>query len=157
MNLKQLLQSRITKRYVLLTFMVVFGSLASIYYVTTNVLHDSVNAEIKYRNQLMGQTISTKTSFMLEKMINDIRIISEFALSDSKENTHFYYAEMDHVVSKNPLYLFLDVIDESRTSIATIPNVNFSSNDEIHDILDRLEWSKTFYKQDVLYYESLNP
>ncbi|PFP29211.1 histidine kinase [Bacillus sp. AFS073361] len=148
--MKQLLQSRITKRYVLLTFMVVFGSLASIYYVTTNVLYDSVHSEIKARNQLMGKTISTKTSFMLEKMINDIRIISEFVLSDSKENTVFYQSEMDRVVSKNPLYLFLDLIDESGNSIATIPNVNFSSSDEVHDILERLEWSKTFYITNLL-------
>ncbi|MGF6953648.1 PAS domain S-box-containing protein [Neobacillus sp. B4I6] len=145
--MKQLLQSRITKRYVLLTFVVIFSSLASIYYITMTVLNDSVRSEIKYRNQLMGKTISTKTSFMFDKMINDIRVISEFAKND---NTDTYQAEMNHVVSKNPLYLFIDVLGESRNSIATIPNVNNSRSTELNSILYRLEWSKTFYITNLL-------
>jgi PAS domain S-box-containing protein len=147
MNLKQVLQSRITKRYVLLTFIVIFSSLASIYYITMNVLNDSVRSEIKYRNQLMGKTISSKTNFMFDKMINDIRVIAEFA---KKENTHSYQAEMSHVVSENPLYLFIDVIDESRNTIATIPNVKFSRSGQMNYIVDRLKWSKTFYITNIL-------
>nr|WP_263323493.1 PAS domain-containing sensor histidine kinase [Neobacillus sp. Marseille-Q6967] len=145
--MKQLLQSRITKRYVLLTFIVIFSSLASIYYISMNALNDSIRSEIKYRNQLMGKTISTKTSFMFDKMINDIRIIAEFA---KKENTHSYQVEMNHVVSENPLYLFIDVIDESRNSIATIPNVNISRSGQVNHIVDRLKWSKTFYITNLL-------
>lgn len=111
------------KRYVFMTFIVVFGSLASIYFVTMNVLNDSVRSEIEYRNELLSKTISTKTSFMFDKMINDIRVISEFVLSNSKENTYFYQNEMERLVSENPLYLFIDVLDESGNSITTIPNV----------------------------------
>lgn len=146
-NLKQLLQSRITKRYVLLTFIVVFTSLASIYYITTNVLNNSVRSEIKYRNQLMSKTIATKTSFMIDKMINDTRVITEFA---KKENTLSYQGEMNHVVSKNPLYLFIDVLDQNGYSITTIPNVNNSYTVEIKSIVKRLEWSKTFYISNLL-------
>ncbi|RBP85418.1 PAS domain S-box-containing protein [Cytobacillus firmus] len=148
--LKKLLQSRITKRYVFMTFIVVFGSLASIYFVTMNVLNDSVRSEIEYRNELLSKTISTKTSFMFDKMINDIRVISEFVLSNSKENTYFYQNEMERLVSENPLYLFIDVLDESGNSITTIPNVKKSAPEDVNKILERLKWAKTFYISNLL-------
>lgn len=148
--MRQLLQSKITKRFALLTFIVIFASLASIYYVTMNVLNNSVHTEIKYRNELMGKTISTKTTYMFDKMINDIRIISEFALSDLTENRQFYRTEMERVVSQNPLYLFIEVSDDSGNPVTAIPNVHFSSSWNSQKILERLEWSKTFYISNLL-------
>lgn len=151
--LKQLFQSKITKRYVLINFVVIFSSLALIYFLTINVLNDSVHSEIEYRSKISAKTYSTKVSHLFEKMINDIRIISKFVLSDTNGDTSLYVDEMQHVVSNNPLYLFIDVIDESNNSINTISNVKKSHYRELDKILDRIEWSQTFYITNLLMLE----
>jgi PAS domain S-box-containing protein len=148
--LRLLWQSRLTKRYVFLTFLVVFCSLAGIYYLTTNVLSHSVRSEIEYRNGLMGKTLSAKTSLMLENMIDDIRVISEFVLNDSKKDSSFSRTEMDRLVANNPLYLFIGVMDELKNTVDTSPNVYHSSSKDVNKILERLEWSKTFYISNLL-------
>jgi PAS domain S-box-containing protein len=109
-----------------------------------------MRSEIEYRNQLMAQTISRETSFMFDKMINDIRVISEFLLKDSEEDINFYLAEMDRLVAKNPLYLFIDVVDKNEESLVTIPNVHNSSSPELIHVLNRLKWSKTFYISNLI-------
>lgn len=131
-------------------FIAVFCALVSIYYLTMNILKDSVYSEVKYRNALIGKAISTNTTFMFNEMIDDIRVISKFALSDSDENLKFYQTEVQNAVSKNDLYLFMEIINESGNSVATIPNVNHSSNPNLPKILDRVEWSKTFYISNLL-------
>jgi PAS domain S-box-containing protein len=148
--LKTIFQSKITKKYLAITLLFTIATLSVIYYITVKVMEDSMREQIEYRNDLMTNTISKKTSFMFDKMVNDIRMISEFALRNSEEDIDLYLNEMDRLVSKNPLYLFIDVLDKDEKVLGTFPNVHHSRALEINDLLDRLKWSKTFYISNVI-------
>lgn len=147
--LNNIFQSKLTKRYIIVTLIVIVIALTSIYYITSQVMHQSMREEIEYRNDLLAKSISKKTSFLFEKMVNDTRIISEFVVEDSRLNKELYLSEMERVITKNPLYLFISVENETGDSIATIPNVH-SSSTSLNQIINRLKWSKTFYISNLI-------
>lgn len=148
--MKTIFQSKITKKYLAITLLFTTITLSVIYYITGKVMEESMLEQIEYKNDLMTNTISKKTSFMFDKMVNDIRMISEFALRNSEEDIDLYLNEMDRLVSKNPLYLFIDVFDKDEKVLGTFPNVYHSRALELVNLLDRLKWSKTYYLSNVI-------
>ena len=147
--MKTIFDSKLTKRYLIVTLIVTVLALTSIYYMTTQVMNESMRDEIEYRNDLMAKTISKKTSFMFEKMVNDIRVISGLVRQEQEKSDELYYLEMERIISDNPLYLFINVLNESGESIATIPNVH-SSSTSLQIIVERLMWSKTYYISNLI-------
>lgn len=112
-------------------------------------MKESMRKEIENRNELLARSISSKTSFLFEKMVNDTRVISEFVKEDAYNNQELYVSEIERVLTKNPFYLFINVVDENEHAIATIPNVH-SSSASMHQIIDRLKWSKTHYISNLI-------
>jgi PAS domain S-box-containing protein len=150
MKVQKLLQSKLTKRYVFITLIVAFISLTLVYYITIQVLNNSMREQIEYRNNLMSKTISKKTSFMFEKMVDETRIMSEFILQEFKSEGEVYTSEMDRLVTNNPLYLFIHAVDLNGNPFMTIPNVHYSSSSYVKTILERLEWSRSYYISNVI-------
>ncbi|QHE51112.1 PAS domain-containing sensor histidine kinase [Pontibacillus sp. HMF3514] len=145
--MRDLIHSKLTKRYLIVAIIVAIVSLTAIYYFTTQLLFHSMREEIEYRNDLMAKSISKKTSFMFEKMVNDARVISEFYRIN--DNQDLYREEMERIIVHNPLYLYMNIIDESGEPVSTIPNVH-SSSASYKQIVERLEWSKTFYISNLI-------
>lgn len=140
-----ILKSKLTKKYLLITVVVIFFALASIYWITIQVLNSSIRDQIEYRDDLIAVNIGKRIDFMIRKVGNDTRIASEYVLKDSEQDKEFYISEMERMVSYDPLYLFIHVFDEEGNTLTRVPNVTFTKEINIDGIQNRLAWSKTVY------------
>ncbi|NGQ94975.1 PAS domain S-box protein [Brevibacillus sp. SYP-B805] len=143
-------QSKITKRYLLLTLVVILFTLTLLYVLTVRVMNASVQEQIEHRDDLIARTLSKRIGFLLEKMVDDMRVASNYLTKTSKEDKAFYLSEMQRLVSRDPLYLFIQAFDQEGRLLERIPNVPFSSPNDIGPIYTRLSWSKTYYISNMI-------
>jgi PAS domain S-box-containing protein len=144
------LSSKLTKRYLLITLVVIFFALSSIYWLTIQVMNSSIEEQIEYRDDLIAINIGKRIDFMIRKMINDTRIASEYIIKDSKKDQRFYLAEIERMVSYDPLYLFIQVFDDEGNVQLTVPDISFAQMLSLNDIQNRLAWSKTYYVSNIV-------
>lgn len=145
-----ILSSKLTKRYLLITLIVIFFALSSIYWLTIQVMNSSIEEQIEYRDDLIAINIGKRIDFMIKKMINDTRIASEYIIKDSKKDQRFYLAEIERMVSYDPLYLFIQVFDHEGNVQLRVPDVSFAQTLSLNDIQHRLAWSKTYYVSNII-------
>jgi PAS domain S-box-containing protein len=145
-----ILSSKLTKRYLLITLVVIFFALSSIYWLTIQVMNSSIEEQIEYRDDLIAINIGKRIDFMMEKMINDTRIASEYIIKDSKKDQRFYLEEIERMVSYDPLYLFIQVFDNEGNVQLRVPDVSFAQTFSLNDIQHRLAWSKTYYVSNII-------
>ncbi|UFJ41735.1 PAS domain S-box protein [Brevibacillus humidisoli] len=143
-------QSKITKRYLLLTVVVILIALTMLYMLTVRVMDVSVQEQIEHRDDLIARTLSKRIGFLLEKMIDDMRVASNYIATSSKEDKQFYLSEMQRLVSRDPLYLFIQAFDQDGNVLVQIPDVSFPSPVDMEPIYTRLSWSKTYYTSDMI-------
>ncbi|KIL40891.1 hypothetical protein SD70_10720 [Gordoniibacillus kamchatkensis] len=148
--MKFLLKSKLTKRFMTKTIVVILFALASIYFVTIGVLSRSLEQEIVYRDELIAKTLSRQIGTLFGGMKNDTRIASNYVLKYSQEDKQFYYAEMERIVTYNPLYLFVQAFDSQGNPLVTVPDVTFKGQLDIGKLVKRMEWSQTYYISDLL-------
>lgn len=147
--MKQFFQSKLTKRYLIISLLVTFCALGSLYLVTYHVMNTSVREEMEYRNQLMAKTIGKKTDYIFTNLINEARLVSGYVLKDLEEQDDFL-VEMESVISRNPLYLHGKIFDQNGEIISTIPNVHIAASKDIGKIVERMSWSKTFFISNMM-------
>lgn len=148
--MKQFFQSKLTKRYLLISLLVTFCALGLLYFVTYHVMNASVREEMEYRNQLMAKTIAKKTNYLFTNLINETRLVSGYLLKDLEERDD-YLAEMEGIISRNPLYLHGKIFDENGVVISSIPNVHIAgASKDMAEIVERLSWSKTFFISNMI-------
>jgi PAS domain S-box-containing protein len=145
-----ILSSKLTKRYLLITLVVVFFALSSIYWMTIQVMNSSIEEQIEYRDDLIAINIGKRIDSMIKKMINDTRIVSGYILKDSKKDKRFYIAEMERMMAYDPLYLFVQAYDHNGNELLRIPDVPFANTLSFNEIRDRLAWSKTYYISNMI-------
>ncbi|EKN63234.1 ATP-binding protein [Schinkia azotoformans] len=142
--MKQFFRSKITKRYLLITLLLTLCALSLLYLITTQVMNKSVSEEKNYRNELMAQTVGKKMNYIFSNIINELRVLSEYALR-VQEGEVIDIEEAEKIISRNPLFLHSKLVDEHGDTLFAIPNVYISDSPKSVDIFDRLSWSKTYY------------
>lgn len=145
-----ILSSKLTKRYLLITLIVIFFALSSIYLLTIQVMNTSIEEQIEYRDNLIAINIGKRIDFIITKMINDTRIASEYMLIKRDSDQQFYLAEIERIVTSDPLYLFVQAFDHEGNVQLRVPDVSFARTLNLSDIQFRLSWSKTFYISNMI-------
>jgi PAS domain S-box-containing protein len=145
-----LFQSKLTKRYLLITLVVVLFVLSSIYWITVHVMNTSIQEQIKHRDDLIARTLSKRIGSMMRKIVNDMRIVSLYVLEDSENDRMFYASEMERIVSYDPLYMFIQAFDKNGKLLVKVPDVGNLSTVHLDNIQKRLTWSKTFYISNMM-------
>ncbi|MBO8162607.1 MAG: PAS domain S-box protein [Brevibacillus sp.] len=141
-------RSRIMKRYLLLTLVVILFTLTSLYYLTIQVLDSSVREQIELRDDLIARTLGKRIGFTITKMLDDMRFASSYVRKVNERE--FYLSEMQGLVARNPLYLSIQAYDKDGSLLVRIPDVTMFDSNEIRRIHDRLSWSKTYYVSDLI-------
>ncbi len=139
------LHAKITKRYLLITLIVILFTLSSVYLLTIQVLNSSVREQIEQRDDLIARTLSKRIGSIVKKMVDDMRVVSSYVVKTSVEDPHFYVSEMQRMVVQDPLYLNIQVFDKEKNLSVSVPDAHLSNPIEIDHIQTRLSWSKTYY------------
>ncbi|WP_017381672.1 sensor histidine kinase [Paenisporosarcina sp. TG-14] len=146
--MNQFFRSKLTKRYLIISLFVTFCALALLYFITIQVMNNSVREEMDYRNQTMAKTVGKNTNYIFSNMINDLRLISEYTLKiQNKEYVDL--EEVEKIISRNPLILHSQIVDNQGNTLFTIPNVHVSGSEKIIEFIDRVSWSETFYLSNI--------
>lgn len=144
----QFLKSKLTKRYLIISLVLVFFALSLLYIITVRVMDSSVQEEIDYRNQTLAKTVGKNTDYIMDNAINDLRLISEKALA-TKDGEYVNVAEMENILSRNPILLYSEIFDEEGRSLYVMPGFTASGAEEISGIVERTFWSRTYYLSDM--------
>jgi PAS domain S-box-containing protein len=145
-----LFHSKITKRFLTLTMVVVFFSLSAVFTIVIHVLNNAVEHEISYRDELIAKTLSRRMEAVLSRMQNDMRLASNYVLKYSVEEKNYYVAEMERLVAYNPLYRFVQVYDSKGEPIVRVPDSHFDGANMAGDLRYRLSWTQSPYISDLL-------
>jgi PAS domain S-box-containing protein len=143
--MRNIIHSRLMKRYLLITLFVLLFALSSIYWITMEVLKSSVQEQIDYRDELIAKNIGKRIDFLMEKIKNDMRIASNYVLKGTEVDKRFYRAEIERMVAYDPLYLFVHLYDEKGELLQGIPYPFHENSLFITDIVNRLSWSQAYY------------
>jgi len=145
-----LLGSKLTKKYLLITLVVLWLTLSFLFWMTIRVMNDSFQSQIEYRDNLIAQSLTKRLNFMINKVINDIRLFSPYLLQASEQDRQFYLSEMERMVGREPLYMYIQVFDAEGNELARIPELSFGSKLDLSEIYQTLPWSKTYMISDAL-------
>jgi PAS domain S-box-containing protein len=141
----RLLQSKLTKQFLTKTLIIVLLVLVSIYWLTIHVLETNVEQEVSYRDALLAKTMSKQMETLLNSMMDEIRMVTNY-VSTSGQNEHaFFYAEMERIIINNPLYMFVEAFDKQGRVLTRVPEVKLDTASDLSAIQERLSWSKTRY------------
>lgn len=144
------LQAKITKRYLLITLIVILFTLSSVYLLTIQVLNSSVREQIEQRDDLIARTLSKRIGSIVKKMVDDMRVVSSYVVRTSLEDPLFYVSEMQRMVVQDPLYLYIQVFDKEKKLSVRVPDVPLFNPAEIDQIQNRISWSKTYYISNLI-------
>ncbi len=146
--MKQLFTSKLMKRNLITTLLLTFLSLSILFLLINFIIYHSVRGEVENRNQLLAKTLGKNTDYILLNVINDMKIISEYSKRlnlDEDQNL----MEMEEIIFGNPLYYHARVFNENKEIISNVPNVTFSNSPEDKPLINRMEWSQTYYISDM--------
>jgi PAS domain S-box-containing protein len=142
--------SKLTKRYLIVSLITSIFSLALIYVITVHVVNISVREELEVRNQLLAKTLTKQSEIILQQMVNDIKSISPYVLTETEMDKENYLNDMRQLVIKNPLYKSIKVFNEDGETIGSVHDVDFADSKEFDQILHRLSWSKTYHLSNLI-------
>lgn len=146
----KLITSRLTKRYLLITLIVILIVLSSVYGFSISVMNRSFISQIQYRDSMISTTLAKKVEYSIKKMINDVRFVSTQVEQASPENLAFPAETIQTMLVHEPLYLFIQLIGKDGQVLARIPEARHQGMLEIGPIAERLAWSQTFVVSGLL-------
>lgn len=144
-----LIESKLTKRYFLITLIVILIVLSSVCGFTITVMNSSFRDQIRYRDELLARTLAKRVDFTLKKMVNEMRASSHYTGGSLGDDNRFYAAEMQKILVREPLYHFIQSIDAQGRPISRVPEARTPQALDLGAIAYRLSWSKTFYVSDL--------
>lgn len=148
--MRQIYKSKLTRRIMLKTIIfVTFGFLLT-FWITTQVLNKSVEQEITYRDNLIAKTLGSHLESIMNRIVDDIRVASDIALSDTPKARQHYLSQIEKGVAYNPLYLFVVVYDQQGGISASIPEMTYYQSIRLEEIQTRLAWSKTRFISNMM-------
>ncbi|RWR13651.1 ATP-binding protein [Siminovitchia fortis] len=142
-------QSKLTKRYVTTVLVVILFVLSVLYIIVFNVMNNSVQSQMEYRDELFAKTLGAHMESVFQNVISDMRQISSIVETLDSDDTMIYQKEIETIISQDPLYLFVEVYKENEKSLR-IPDIAFSGRIPISSTLERLSWSKTRYISNII-------
>ena len=141
-----LLKSKLVRRFLVQTSVVVLITFALIYILTMYVLDNSLKKEVYYRDELLANTLSKRMNDIFDKILHDTRVISQFyGWYAHMDESGFYHSEIERIVAYNPLYMFVHVYDAEGRTIESVPEIQYVEELPTAAFLDRLTWSRTYY------------
>ena len=143
-------RSKMTRRYLLITLVALVLALSTIYTITTCLLSSSIRNQIESRDELFTNTLGDHIGFVMQSIVDDMRVESNFLLTSSSQDRSFYNSEMDRVVENNPLYLNVAAFDKQGHQVRSVPISSFSDPAAFAVIQKQLAWSKTSYISEMI-------
>lgn len=141
-----LLKSKLVRRFLVQTLVVVLITFALIYILTMYMLDNSIKKEVYYRDELLANTLSKRMNDIFDKILNDTRVISQFfGLYSHMGSSGFYHSEIERIVAYNPLYMFVHVYDAEGRTLESVPEIQYADDLPTAAFLERLKWSRTYY------------
>ncbi|MCI2256706.1 ATP-binding protein [Domibacillus sp. PGB-M46] len=143
-------KATLTKRYLLIVLIVILFVLSSIYGIANYVTNKSVKSQIEYRDELITKTLSTHIEVLMNRVITETSEVSPFVLTYNEKSYHFYKDEIESMVTKDSLYLFIQAVDEEGKELVKVPDIPFSTGIQIKEVTERISWSKTSYVSNLI-------
>lgn len=145
-----LIKAKISKKYFLIMLVVIFMTLAAVYGFTVKVMNDSYREQIRYRDELMVRSLTKRIDFIMQVMVNDMRVASLHALDTGLEGKELFSAEIQKMLARQPLYLFIQSVSERKELISRIPEPRTQAVFSAANIIDRLNWSQSYFVSNLL-------
>jgi hypothetical protein len=121
-----------------------------IFWITTQVLNSSVEQEIIYRDELMAKTLGSHMESLMNQIMDDMRVASDFVLNDTLKTRQLSISQIEKGVSYNPMYLFVVVYGKDGQMLVSIPEVTDYKSVHLDEIQTRLTWSKTRFVSNLM-------
>lgn len=142
--------SKLTKRYLSITLIVIFFTLSFLYWLTIRVMEGSFSDQIAYRDELIARTLSKRISDIIQSMTSDLRVASAYVLKVTEKNRDFYLSEMERMVVQQPLYLSIQAFNSEGKIVVKVPDAVSLDAKSFEDMHNYLSWSKTYYISDMI-------
>ncbi|KZM57057.1 histidine kinase [Aeribacillus pallidus] len=142
--------SKLTKRYLSITLIVIFFTLSFLYWLTIRVMEGSFSDQIAYRDELIARTLSKRISDIIQSMTSDLRVASAYVLKVTEKNRDFYLSEMERMVVQQPLYLSIQAFNSEGKIVVKVPDAVSLDAKSFEDLHNYLSWSKTYYISDMI-------
>jgi PAS domain S-box-containing protein len=142
--------SKLTKRYLFISLIVIFFTLSFLYWLTIRVMDASFSDQIEYRDELIASTLSKRISNILESMISDLHVVSSYVLKGTERDRKFYLSEIERIVVHQPLYLSIQAFNSDGKIMVKVPDIAYLDSENFEDIKTYLSWSKTYYISDMI-------
>lgn len=142
--------AKLTKRYLIITIVVIFFTLLFLYGLTIQVTEDSFSEQIRYRDELIARTLGKRINQLFQSMISDLRVVSAYVMEDGDKNRSFYLSEMERMVVQEPLYLSMQAFRSDGRIMVKVREIDSTDAEISEDIRTTLSWSKTHYISDII-------
>ena len=146
----RVIRSKISKKYFLIGLVVIFLTMASVYSFTVKIMNSSFRQQITYRDELISRSLAKRIDFILQMMVNDMRVASVHALDRKPGADNDYFAEIQKMLARQPLYLFIQSVSASGELRSRIPEPRHLDFQVPRAIMERLSWSKTYFISNML-------
>ena len=90
----RLISANLTKRHFLITIIVIFIVLFSIYVINTTIMKNSFERQIKYRDNMIAATLAKKIEFSIKKMVNDVKFVARYVSSHGGKEVNWSSQEI---------------------------------------------------------------
>lgn len=129
---------------------VIFTTLAAVYGFTVKIMNSSYREQIRYRDELMVRSLSKRIDFIMQVMLNDMRVASLHSLDTGFQGKALFSTEVQKMLARQPLYLFIQAVADDGRMISRIPEPRSQSVFIADEIIERLRWSKTYLVSNLL-------
>lgn len=145
-----LIQSEISRKYFLITLVVILLVLSSVYGLTVTIMNDSFQDQIRYRDQLISRSLTKRVDFTLQMIVNDMRMASIHSLERGRGGHSLFTEEIQRMLVREPLYLFIRSVDADGAIVSRIPEPRDPDEFPVAKIVERLRWSKTWFVSNLI-------
>lgn len=145
-----LIKSKISKKYFLIMLVVIFTTLAAVYGFTVKIMNSSYREQIRYRDELMVRSLTKRIDFIMQVMVNDMRVASLNSLDTGFYGKKRFSAEVQKMLARQPLYLFIQAVTDDGRLISRVPEPRSQAVFSSEEIIERLRWSKTYLVSNLL-------
>ncbi len=145
-----LIDSKLSKRYFLITLIVILIVLSTVCGFTITVMNNSFRDQIRYRDDLLARTLAKRVDFTLKKMVNEMRAAANYTVIGKGGDDRFYASEVQKILVREPLYLFIQSIDAQGRPIGRVPEARSPFPLKVEEVGRRLAWSRTFYISNLI-------
>lgn len=142
--------TKIFQKYFLLALLAILVTLVSIYGFAAQTMNRSINDQIRYRDALLSRSLSERIDFILQTMVNDMRVASFHSQEQKAHSTAVFVEELQWMLARQPLYLFIQSVSSSGEIVSRIPEPRNRIQLLADEVTDRLKWSKSYYISDMM-------